>query len=209
MNAYETDDGKILFDLPLSKKNVFFWWPEADGSAPSPESISASMLRFTIDPSSTNLELGEPETLLGEDCEFPRIDDRFLMRPHQHCFFDLMDPKLGTDFPAIAPVMGGGHAPYNSLGHFNLKTGVCEKYFPGKYHLVQEPVFIPRSQNGKEGDGYLIVLVNNYKSMSSELHIVDTEDFSKAQAIVYLPIRLRAGLHGNWVDRQDLGVSTI
>jgi carotenoid cleavage dioxygenase len=46
--------------------------------------------------------------------------------------------------------------------------------------------------------------VNNYELMTSELHLVDTRDFSKPQAIVLLPIRLRAGLHGNWVDGQEL-----
>lgn len=53
-----------------------------------------------------------------------------------------------------------------------------------------------------------MALVNNYKTMSSELHIVDTKDFEKAQAIVHLPIRLRAGPHGNWVDGQDLAFAS-
>ncbi|KFZ24528.1 hypothetical protein V502_00994 [Pseudogymnoascus sp. VKM F-4520 (FW-2644)] len=207
-NAYETADGKIVFDLPLSDKNVFFWWPDAEGGAPDPHEITANLTRFTIDPQSTELDLPEPEILLRDDSEFYRIDDRFSMKKHTHCFFDLMDRKLGTDFPAIAPVMGGGHAPYNALGHLNVQTGQYDKYCPGTKHLVQEPVFIPRSDSAEEGDGWLMALVNNYGLMSSELHIVDTRDFSKAQAIVYLPIRLRAGLHGNWVDKQDLGLSS-
>lgn len=186
---------------------MFFWWPDAEGGAPNPQEIQSKLTRFTIDPNSTDLDLPEPEILLRDDSEFYRIDDRFLMKQHSHCFFDLMDPKLGTDFPAIGPVMGGGFAPYNALGHLDVKTGFYEKYFPGTKHLVQEPVFIPRSDTAVEGDGWLIVLVNNYDLMSSELHIIDTRDFSKAQAIVCLPLRLRAGLHGNWVDKQDIGMS--
>lgn len=197
-----------MFDLPLSDKNVFFWWPDAEGCAPNPHEITANLTRFTIDPQSTELDLPKPETLLRDDSEFYRIDDRFSMKKHTHCFFDLMDQRLGTDFPAIAPVMGGGHAPYNALGHLKVQTGQYDKYCPGTKHLVQEPVFIPRSDSAEEGDGWLMALVNNYGLMSSELHIVDTRDFSKAQAIVYLPIRLRAGLHGNWVDKQDLGLSS-
>jgi len=69
--------------------------------------------------------------------------------------------------------------------------------------MVQEPVFIPRHGSTEEGDGYLLVLVNNYAAaMSSELHLVDTKDFSKPKAVVLLPVRLRHGLHGNWVDGQ-------
>jgi carotenoid cleavage dioxygenase-like enzyme len=49
--------------------------------------------------------------------------------------------------------------------------------------------------------------VNNYSNMLSELHIVDTTDFEKPCAIVSLPVRLRPGLHGNWVDAQDLALA--
>jgi carotenoid cleavage dioxygenase-like enzyme len=52
-----------------------------------------------------------------------------------------------------------------------------------------------------------MALVNNAATMASELHIVDTRDFGRPQAIIDLPIRLRAGLHGNWVDSQDLQLS--
>ena len=89
--------------------------------------------------------------------EFPRIDERVSMRPHRHSFFDMMDPKLGTDFAAIAPVLGGGHPLYNALGHLNHETGKLDMYFPGKTHMVQEPVFVPRSEDSPEGDGYTIV----------------------------------------------------
>jgi len=164
-------------------------------------------MRFTFDPRSSNLDLPKAEILLGEDCEFVRIDDRFATRAHSHTFLAIMDPKVGTNWPAMAPVMGGGHPPYNSLGHFDHKTKKVQKYSPGTMHLVQEPVFIPRSQDAPEGDGWLIGLVNNYATMSSELHILDTADFEKPCAIINLAIRLRAGLHGNWVDAQDIALS--
>lgn len=162
------------------------------------------MTRFTIDPTSDDLELPQADILLYQDCEFPRIDDRKSMQKYRHCFFDMMNPSLGTDFERIAPVMGGGFPPYNSLGHFDIQTEKLSVYFPGKTHLVQEPVFVPRSATAEEGDGWLMALVNNYATMASELHIIDTKDFSKAQAIVLLPVRLRHGLHGNWVPREDL-----
>jgi carotenoid cleavage dioxygenase-like enzyme len=117
---------------------------------------------------------------------------------------DLMDPSLGTDFQAIGPRLGGGYPLYNSLAHLDVITGKTEIYFPGKTHMVQEPVFIPRRGSEIEGDGYLLALVNNYDTMSSELHMLDTKDFTRVQAIVLLPIRLRQGLHGNWVDALDL-----
>ncbi|KAK7413354.1 transcriptional regulatory protein rco1, partial [Neonectria punicea] len=175
-NAYETSDGNIVFDLPLTDKNVFFWWPDADGNAPSPHDIQAKYVRFTLDPKSADLNLPTPQVILERDMEFPRIDDRFSMKCHHHSFFDLMDPTLGTDFGAIAPVLGGGHPLYNSLGHLDHDTGELKVYFPGKTHMVQEPVFVPRSSEAPEGDGFLIALVNNYSTMSSELHMLHLAD---------------------------------
>lgn len=190
----------------MSDKNVFFWWPDADGNAPDPHTIRADLVRFIIEPKSDNLDLGKGKIILNQDCEFPRVDDRISMSEREHCFFNFMDPSLGTEFEAIGPVMGGGYAPYNAIAHLNVKTGSLEKYFPGTKHMVQECVFVPRNEYAKEGDGFVIFLVNNYGMMSSELHLVDTNNFEKAVAVVLLPIRLRAGLHGNWVHGQDLAL---
>lgn len=70
--------------------------------------------------------------------------------------------------------------------------------------MIQEPVFVPKAGSDKEGDGYLLALINNYDSMSSELHLLDLDIFEKARAIIKLPVRLRQGLHGNWVDSGDM-----
>jgi carotenoid cleavage dioxygenase-like enzyme len=80
--------------------------------------------------------------------------------------------------------------------------------FSGPTHFVQEPIFVARKGSGiEEGDGWVMALVDNVVTMASELHIVDTREFGKSQAIIDLPIRLRAGLHGKWVDAQDLKFS--
>ena len=134
--------------------------------------------------------------------EFAKIDDRYMMKTHEHIFFDVMKHPL-TDFAAIGPKMGGGAPVYNGIGHLEVSNGNYEQYFPGPTHLLQEPVFIPR-KGGKEGDGWILVLVNNLEVGYSELHLVDTRKFQNAQAIIRLPVRLRPGLHGNWVDAEDL-----
>lgn len=37
VNAYEDPAGNLIFDLLLTDKNVFFWWPDINGNAPKPE----------------------------------------------------------------------------------------------------------------------------------------------------------------------------
>ena len=100
--------------------------------------------------------------------------------------------------------MGGGYPPFNGLGKYDTATGKVERYFAGPRKFTQEAVLIPRSKAAKEGDGWLVFLQNNFDAMASELAIVDTEDLSKAVALIKLPIRLRNGLHGNWVDDEDV-----
>ncbi|KAG2421094.1 hypothetical protein HFD88_000710 [Aspergillus terreus] len=203
-NAYEDESGNLIFDLGLSEKNVFFWWPDAEGNAPEPSSILSQLVRFTINPRSNDLDIPAPTLIQKDNSDFYRIDDRFATQRYRHCFCNLMDPALGTDFAAIEPRLGGGYPLYNALAHVDVTTGSTEVYFPGKTHMVQEPVFIPREGSTTEGDGYVLFLVNNYDTMSSELHLVDTKDFSKAKAVVLLPVRLRHGLHGSWVDARDM-----
>lgn len=203
-NGFETPDGNIHVDLSISSENVFYWWPDANGQAPDPQGIKSTFNRITIDPRATVLDLPPAHELQSDNTEFYRIDDRFCSQPYTQSFFVLMDPAAGTDFATIMPVAGGGFPPYNTLAHLDLKTGKLEKYFPGPTHFVQEPIFIPRSSAAIEGDGFLVALVNNYSTMSSELHILDTKNFESVQAVVKLPVRLRHGLHGNWVDAQEL-----
>ncbi|KAJ5930420.1 carotenoid oxygenase [Penicillium verhagenii] len=203
-NAFENKDGHIVVDLPMCDKNAFFWWPDASGNAPSPEEITSHLKRFTIDPESDDMDLGDPRLLLELNLEFPRIDDRFAMQDYSHVFLDIFDPSLPTNFPVIAPVMGGGSPVFNAIGHFNVKTAEYSQFFAGPTSLVQEPIFLPRSARAPEGDGYIMVLVNRYETMTSDLVIIDTGDMSTPVATIKLPVRLRAGLHGNWVDAADV-----
>ncbi|KAF9889641.1 hypothetical protein FE257_007149 [Aspergillus nanangensis] len=203
-NAYENEQGSIIVDLPMCDKNAFFWWPDKHGRAPKPEEITTHMKRFIIDPKSNDMELPVPELLLAKQGEFPRIDDRVAMRDYSHVFLNVFDPTLPMNIPAIAPVMGGGGPLFNAIGHFNVKTREYSHFFPGPTSLVQEPIFFPRSSQAPEGDGYVMVLVNQYETMASDLAIIDTVDMSNPVAIVKLPVRLRPGLHGNWVDASDM-----
>jgi len=96
-----------------------------------------------------------------------------------------------------------GHPVYNCIVSYDVQTKQYRKYFAGPRKLCQECVFIPRGPDVPEGDGWIMMLLNNYESMCSELAIVDTRDMSSEVALVKLPIRLRMGVHGNWVDSAD------
>ena len=69
---------------------------------------------------------------------------------------------------------------------------------PGRH--PGEFVFVPRSAAGAEDDGWLIGLVVDMTNETSELVILNADDFTGAlQAVIHLPHRIPPGFHGNWV----------
>lgn len=66
-----------------------------------------------------------------------------------------------------------------------------------------------RTAKFTRGDGCVLVLVNDHVAMASELHLFDTREFTRARAVVSLPVRLRQGLHGSWVDSEDVRLGAV
>lgn len=93
--------------MAYSKDNVFFWWPDKDGKSPQPGQAQCDLVKWIIDYSSSKLVLSEPEMLINDDMEFPRVDERIAFEKHSHTFFCVMDHKAGTDMAFIGPVLGG------------------------------------------------------------------------------------------------------
>ena len=62
-----------------------------------------------------------------------------------------------------------------------------------------EPVFVPRSKDASEGEGYLLSLVYRGSEHRSDLAIFDAEGLSDGPvACAELPHRVPFGFHGNW-----------
>ncbi|KAF9874376.1 Carotenoid oxygenase [Colletotrichum karsti] len=202
-NAWE-EGGKIHLYMSHSKGNVFGFFPDKDGNSPPLGTNAAMLAHWTIDPKSENLEV-EPEIVIEKDNEMIRVDDRYMCYKNKYIFGAMQDPTEGkTDWSLVSMRVGGGFPPFNSVYKVNLETGKVQTYWNGNYRLYQEPVFVPRHLDAPEGDGYLIGLIMNYDEMISELVILDTKDLSNHVAICRLPIRLRMGIHGNWVDDTDI-----
>ena len=70
-------------------------------------------------------------------------------------------------------------------------------YEIGRRCWAGEPIFVPRSGQAAEDDGWVLVLVFDSSKMNSELHILDARDL-KCIAIISLPFFVPSGLHGSW-----------
>ncbi len=94
---------------------------------------------------------------------------------------------------------------FNQLAHVNVKTGTTDAWFPGDGQCFQEPIFVPRSDDAPEGDGYVIALLNHLNGDNTELVVLNSLNMAAGPvARIKIPFRLRMSLHGNWTPAKAL-----
>jgi len=136
--------------------------------------------------------------LVDLEGEMPRIDDRFASRAYKTLFLAMFNKTVGRD----AAVTGGS---YNAVAACNVETGKYKFWSAGPDVTVHEVAFVPRTPDAAEADGWLITFANRRDTMLSSIFILDTATLETGPiAIIELPFRLRAGIHGSWVPAQDL-----
>jgi hypothetical protein len=125
------------------------------------------------------------------------------------CPFTPKKQRLGLTEGGVA---GRGFA--NSIGLFDNQKRSAVVWWAGDMAAVGEPVFCPRSSNSAECDGYVMTVVARMREQTTELVILDVNDFMSSTdegetispvARIVLPFRLRSGIHGSWVPASDLG----
>ena len=133
----------------------------------------------------------------------PMIDPRYLMQRGSQFYF-------GTNNPALGPMLEWGPKgpPFTCLGHFDEIGNSIKFWYAGRDSSPEEPYFVPRSADAPEGDGWIVQVCNRLDEARSDLLIFDALDIAKGPlATVHIPIRLRFGLHGNWVNGADIGLA--
>ena len=194
-NSFE-ENGKVYLDLTLANDNVFPFFPDAEGKSPARETLRAAYSRVELDPQRED-GLGVVTEVHSERfLEFPRFDERLSGKPYRYSFHSGMD-IMAFDMQK----MGFPHDQFlNLVAMLDLENKTEKTWYPGPTSSVQESTFIPRSGDAPEADGYLIVLVNRLETKSTDLVVIDTANFEEGPvATIKCPIRMRVGLHGNWV----------
>jgi carotenoid cleavage dioxygenase-like enzyme len=180
LNAW--DEGhKIVIDVMQYDEPPLFPHPDGSFTQSAPE---ARLVRWTIDPHAGTDAIGR-DVLDDTTGEFPRIDDRRSGLRHR--------------FGAIAGRSRAG-AGLDSLVCFDLARGTREHVTLPAGDAFSEPVFVARSEDAEEGDGWLLATIWRAAEGRSDLAVFDTADLRHGPiALVQLPCRVPTGFHGNWV----------
>ncbi|MBJ7408912.1 MAG: carotenoid oxygenase family protein [Phenylobacterium sp.] len=180
LNSWE-EDGKIFCDV--MRYDVAPLFPKADGSPG--DKAAARLVRWTFDLNGASDAI--KETPLDDlDGEFPRVDPRVETLKHRHGWY-AADPT------------GSGTIKQCALAHLDLQTGKRQVYQLNGGDLTSEPVFVPRSADAAEGDGWLTAVIWRAGENRSDLAIFEAQDIEKGPvAIAEMPRRMPFGFHGNW-----------
>ena len=191
MGAFE-DGGKIYLDSEISASNPFPFMPQQDGAPWDPVAGTSIIHRLSLKLDGPNKSYGI-EQLYPLAMPLPRQDDRYNTMPYRYGFGACPDPSVPNRLQA--------GACYARVDH---QTRSFELWEAGRTVSLAEPVFVPRSVDAPEGDGYLIgVAYNLDQNLRSDLVILDAQHVEEGPvARVRLPVQASPQVHGWWV-RED------
>jgi carotenoid cleavage dioxygenase len=181
MNAWEEGD-KIFADVMEYPVAPLF--PQLDGSLS--RDAFARLVRWTFDlAGESNTIKREPlDDLAGE---FPRFDERRAGLSYRHGWF------------AGISRAGESNIRFDTISHVDLATGRRSDHVFDAGDSPGEPVFVPRTADAAEGDGWLVATVYRGNEDRSDFVVLDAQEVAAGPiATAKVPRRVPFGFHGNW-----------
>jgi len=182
MNAWE-EEGRILCDVAQYAAAPLF--PFADGRAGDPSKATAHLTRWTFDMqgATDNFLQTQLDDLEGE---FPRIDDRRAGLAYRHGFFGFRTAQSTS-------------GSFDGLAHVDHRTGQRVTFQLPPQDAAGEPIFVPRSADAEEGDGWILSVIYRGEPRTSELAVFEAGNLAAGPvARAQLSHRVPFGFHGNW-----------
>jgi carotenoid cleavage dioxygenase len=174
LNAYETADGQVVLDV-VRHARIF------DRDKLGPNEGAPTLDRWLLDPTSGKLR---EERLDDRGQEFPRHDERRIGKPIRYGYTAALGEGLG-----VGP-----------LYKHDLVRRTSQVRDEGKGRSYLEPVFVPRTADADEDDGWILVYAYDAPSDGGLVQILHAQDFTgRPVATIHLPQRVPYGFHGNWV----------
>jgi carotenoid cleavage dioxygenase-like enzyme len=175
LNAYDLPDGRVVVDVARHPK---MFATDFNGPDEGPPTLD----RWTIDPG-TGKVLEERFDDRGQ--EFPRVDERRVGKPHRYGYCATFE---------------AGPITHGALVKHDFERGTSTTHDYGDGRASGEGVFVPRSDDAGEDDGWVMSMLYDAPTDRSDLVVLDARDFGgDPVATVHLPQRVPFGFHGNWI----------
>ncbi|WP_412516180.1 carotenoid oxygenase family protein [Actinomadura madurae] len=179
-NAFE-DGGDTVVDLVLLEDFAAVRRDLSEFRTRFTDPPPSRLMRYRITPAGRVVE-----TQLSErPGEFPQYDWRRSTRRHRYTY---MTGRTGA----------GGE--YDSVLKVDNDNGRTEVHGMGPHTFVGEPIFVPRTTDSAEDDGWLLAVVYLAAEHRSQLSILDTRDLENV-ATLHLKHHLPFGFHGTFTRR--------
>ena len=175
-NSFEDPDGRVVIDLCVYE-TIF------DGAMPGPYGRSLGLQRWVVDPLSGAVKRF---TLDSAGQEFPRPDERYFTRPYRYLWSIGLVPD-NQDFVGAVPIYCR-----------DLQSGTRREHHFGPGRVPGEFVFVPRTPDAPEGDGWVMGYVIAPADGSTSLEILDALSLEPV-ASIKIPHVIPPGFHGNWI----------
>jgi carotenoid cleavage dioxygenase-like enzyme len=184
-NAWSEGD-RVICDVMRNQRPTVF--PAADGQMPPHNSNLPRPVRWTLDLKATT-DAVRSELLAERPGEFPRCDERLTGQAYRHAFYVSGEP----DQPASAVMFTG-------VVHLDLGTGRSAEWKVPGGDTISEAIFVPRSPEAAEGEGWLLAVQHVARENRSDLLVFDAEDVESGPiARAMSRYRVPAGFHGSWL----------
>ena len=177
LGAYDMPDGRVALIGP-SNSRMFVTDRTGPGEVPGKLNL------YLIDPATGKTEV---KTLDDRPQEMPRLDDRLTGGKFRYGYFSSRDQGVSTLIKQ----------------DLDAKTNESYAYGPGRFGM--EAVFVPRTPDSAEDDGWLMTYVSDMTTRTSEVVILHAQDLQAGPvATVHIPHRVPIGFHGNWIPDSEL-----
>lgn len=176
MNAFD-EGGIVHVDATISQGNSFRFFQDIHGQATEPRHGIATVTRLSFDLSDPKVSC-TLRPFPGAIGEMPRCDERYGMERYRWGFAKAPTGIMRLNWATM------------ERDEFTLQPGQAS---------AQEPIFVPRSPDAAEGDGYILSVVNRHQENRADLVILDSRTFAgRPVATVRLPFNQPLAFHGTF-----------
>jgi len=181
LGAYDRPDGQVAL-IGASYDQLFVTDHTGPGEKPGTLNL------FLIDPKTGKTKV---EILDDQPQEMPRMDERITGDKFRYGYFSSRDGGMSTlikrDFDA--PTRDSAKEVY--------------AYGPGRFGM--EAVFVPRTPDSAEDDGWLMTYVSDMTTRTADVVILHAQDLAAGPvATIHIPHRVPIGFHGNWIPDSEM-----